>query len=141
MVDLFNNIDEHIKDTGDWDACDNHYKFNSGEKVTPNDVMRDAGNSSFWKSYADGISAGPTPTETGVDLTKPPAMGPRTIVSYDVVVHKQSTKRNGKNNHSVDATTTASTISGDSGEPQNEAGIDDLKRKLAEIDTHRAQRL
>jgi SMC interacting uncharacterized protein involved in chromosome segregation len=37
----------------------------------------------------------------------------------------------------VDATTTASTISGDSGEPQNDAGIDDLKQKLAEIDTHR----
>jgi prophage DNA circulation protein len=37
----------------------------------------------------------------------------------------------------VDATTTGSTISGDIGEPWNEAGIDDLKRKLAEIDTHR----
>jgi prophage DNA circulation protein len=31
----------------------------------------------------------------------------------------------------------ASTISGNSGEPRNDAGIDDLKRKLAEIDTHR----
>jgi hypothetical protein len=51
MVYFLNNIDEHIKDTGDsWDACDNHYRFNSGEKVTPDDVMRDAGNSSFWKS-------------------------------------------------------------------------------------------
>jgi chromosome segregation ATPase len=37
----------------------------------------------------------------------------------------------------VDATTTASAISGDSGEPRNEAGIDNLKQKLAEIDTHR----
>jgi prophage DNA circulation protein len=31
----------------------------------------------------------------------------------------------------------ASTISGDSGGPRNEAGIDDLKRKLAEIYTHK----
>jgi recombinational DNA repair ATPase RecF len=37
----------------------------------------------------------------------------------------------------VDANTTASTISRDIGEPRNDAGIDDLKRKLAEIDTHR----
>jgi hypothetical protein len=37
----------------------------------------------------------------------------------------------------VDATTTASTISGDSGEPRNEAGIDHLNRKLAENDTQR----
>jgi hypothetical protein len=47
MVDLLSNIDDHIKDTGDWSACDKHYRFNSGEKVTPDDVMRSAGNSSF----------------------------------------------------------------------------------------------
>jgi hypothetical protein len=107
MVDLLSNIDEHIKDNGDWDACVNHYQFNSVEKVTPNDVMRDADNSSFWKSYADVVSAGPTPIETVVDPTKPPARRPRTIASYAAaVVHKQSTKRNSQNNQSVDATTT-----------------------------------
>jgi chromosome segregation ATPase len=88
----------------------------------------------FDNSYSGGISAGPTPTETGVDLTKPPARRPRKIVSYAAVVQKQSTKGKSQNNQSVDATTTASTISG---EPQKEEGIDDLKRKLAEIDTHR----
>jgi hypothetical protein len=65
MFDLLSNIDDHIKDTGDWSACDNHYRFNTGEKVTPDDVMRSAGNSLFWKSYADGISAGPTPNRDG----------------------------------------------------------------------------
>jgi hypothetical protein len=59
------------------------------------------------------------------------------IVSYAAIVQKQSTKWDIHNNQSVDATTTGSTISGDSGEPRNEAGIDDLKRKLAEIDTRR----
>jgi hypothetical protein len=82
MVDLLSIINEHIKKTGYWDACDNHYRFNSGEKVIPDDVMRDAGNSSFWKSYADGISDGPIPTDTGVDLTEPPARRPRTVDSY-----------------------------------------------------------
>jgi hypothetical protein len=88
-------------------------------------------NSPFWKSYADGISAGQTPTETGVELTKPPARRPIKIVSYAAVVPKKSTKGASQNNQSVDATTTASTISGDSSELQNDAGIDDLKRKLA----------
>jgi prophage DNA circulation protein len=106
--------------------------------VTPDDVMRSAGNLSFWKSHADGIIVGPTPTETEVHLTKPPERRPRSIVSYAVVVvQKQSTKWVSENNQSVDATTTASTISGDSGEPRNDAGIEDLKQKLAEIDTHR----
>jgi septal ring factor EnvC (AmiA/AmiB activator) len=99
--------------------------------------MRGAGNSSFWKSYADGISAGPILTGMGVDLTKPPGRRPRKIVSYAAVVQTQSTNGNSQNNQYVDATTTASTISGDSGEPRNETGIDDLKRKFAEIDTHR----
>jgi hypothetical protein len=31
----------------------------------------------------------------------------------------------------------ASTISGDNDEPRHDAGVDDLKQKLAEIDTHR----
>jgi hypothetical protein len=45
MVDILSNIDDHIKDAGDWSACDNHYRFNTGENVTPDDVMRSAGNS------------------------------------------------------------------------------------------------
>jgi predicted nucleic acid-binding Zn-ribbon protein len=52
-------------------------------------------------------------------------------------VQKQSAKGVSQNSQSIDATTMASRISGDSGEPRNDAGIDDLKRKLAEIDTHR----
>jgi hypothetical protein len=70
-------------------------------------------------------------------MTKPPARSLITIVSYAAVVQKQSTKGVSPNNKSLDATTTASTISGDSSEPRNGAGIDDLKRKLSEIDTHR----
>jgi hypothetical protein len=127
MVDLLSKIDDHIKDTGDWSACDNHYRFNSGENVTPDDVMPTSNNSSFWKYYADGISAGPTLTETGVDLTKPPVRRPRTIIGYAAVVQKHSTKGASQNNQSVDATNMASTISGNSDEPRNHAGIDDLK--------------
>jgi hypothetical protein len=80
---------------------------------------------------------GQHPTETGVDLNKPPARRPITIISFAAVVQKQSSKGASQKHQSVDATTTASTISRDSGDPRNDAGIDDLKRKLAEIDTHR----
>jgi hypothetical protein len=98
MVDLLSNIYDHIKDTGNWSACDNHYCFNTGEKVTPYDVMRSAGNSSFWKSYVDGISAGPTPTEMGIYLNKPPSRRPRTIVNYAAIVQNKSAKGASKNN-------------------------------------------
>jgi hypothetical protein len=62
---------------------------------------------------------------------------PRTIVSYAAVVQQQSAKGVIQNSQSVDATTTESMLSGDSGEPWNAEGIDDLKRKLTEIETHR----
>jgi hypothetical protein len=32
MVDLLSNIYDHIKDTGDWSACENHYRYNIGER-------------------------------------------------------------------------------------------------------------
>jgi hypothetical protein len=92
MVDLLSKIEDHIKDTGDWSACDNHYHLDSGEKVTPDDVMWSAGSSSFWKSYADGISAGPIRTKTGFDLTKLPARRPRTIISYAAVEQNNQQK-------------------------------------------------
>jgi prophage DNA circulation protein len=69
-------------------------------------------------------------------LKKPPSRRPRTIISYAAVVQKQAAKGVRKNSHSVDVTNMASTISDDSGTPRNVEGIDDLKRKLAEIDTH-----
>jgi hypothetical protein len=81
-------------------------------------------------------SAGPALTERGLDLTKPPARKPRTIISYDAVVQKQSTKGAIQNNQSVDATTTASTISDDIGEPRIDAGIDNVKQNLTSINGH-----
>jgi hypothetical protein len=102
MVDLLSNIDDHIKETGDWSACDNNYRYHIGEQVTPDNIMWSAGSSSFWKSYADGISAGPTPTESGFDLNMPPMRRLRTIVSYAAVVQKQSTNEVSQKSQSVE---------------------------------------
>jgi hypothetical protein len=60
MVDLLSNIDDDIKGTDDWSEYDSHYWYNTGEKRTPDDIMRSAGNSSFWKSRAAGICTGMT---------------------------------------------------------------------------------
>jgi hypothetical protein len=54
--------------------------------------MRIAGNSSLWKSYSEGISAGPPVKESEFDLNKSPTRWPRTIVSYAAVVQKQAAK-------------------------------------------------
>jgi hypothetical protein len=76
-------------------------------------------------------------TESGFDMNKPLTRLPRTIVSYATVVQKESEKGVSQKSQSVGTTTTASTISGDSGTPWNAESIDYLKRKLAEIDTRR----
>jgi hypothetical protein len=53
----------------DWNGCDSHYRYITMEKITPDDSMRKTDNSSFWKSYAADIGAGPPENESGFDLT------------------------------------------------------------------------
>jgi prophage DNA circulation protein len=69
-------------------------------------------------------------------LNKPSSRRPRTIVSYAALVQKQAAKWVSQNSQSINTTTKASKISGDRGTPRTAKGINDLKRKLAEIDTH-----
>jgi hypothetical protein len=64
MADLLSNLDSHIKDIGEWDDCDGHYRYNTMEQVSPDDAMRHMENSGFWKSYAatiDSITKYPLP--------------------------------------------------------------------------------
>jgi 3-methyladenine DNA glycosylase AlkD len=69
MVDLLGNIlYDHINYTVNWAVCDSHYRYNTSEKVNPDDIMRSAGNSSLWKSYAAGIGAGTPVKELEFDL-------------------------------------------------------------------------
>jgi hypothetical protein len=99
--------------------------------------MGSAGNPSFWKSYAAGIGTGTPAREFEFDLNTPPSRRPITNISYITVVQKQAAKGVSQNSQSVYATTTTSTISENSGTPWSFEGIDDLKQKLAEIDTRR----
>jgi hypothetical protein len=37
VKDLMEEIDEHIRQVGDWGTCDTNYRFHISEKVTPDD--------------------------------------------------------------------------------------------------------
>jgi hypothetical protein len=57
MADLMSNLDSYIKDIGEWEDCDGHYRYNTMEQVTPDDAMRYTENSGFWKIYAATIDS------------------------------------------------------------------------------------
>jgi hypothetical protein len=131
MADLLSNLDSHIKDIGEWDDCDRQYRYNTMEKVTPDDAMRYTENSVFGKTYAATIDSSTKyllPC-TYVILNKPPPSRTRMPISYSAVVQKVTT-RNSKQSKNLDATTAASTISGTSESFPVFEGIDEFKNKL-----------
>jgi hypothetical protein len=138
MADLLDNLDSHIKDICEWDDSDGHYGYNTMEQVTPDDVMRNTANSGFWKTYAAIIDSSTKDLLPGTDLTlnKPPQRRSRMPISYSAVVQKQ-TNMNSKQSQNMDATTAASTLSGTSETFPVFEGIEELKKKLAEIDVER----
>jgi hypothetical protein len=139
MVDLLSNLDSHIKYIGDWEERYGHYIYNILEQVTPDDVMRNAQNSGFWKNYAATIDSSTTSPLPGADanLNKPPQRRPRMFISYSAVVQNASSTKMKQKIQNMDTTTVASTISGTSETGPVFEGIRDLKRKLAEIDAER----
>jgi hypothetical protein len=139
MVDLLSNLDSRIKDIGEWDDSDGHYRYNTLEQVTPGDTMRNAENSGFWKTYAATIDSSTTDPLTGADATlnKPPQRRSRMFISYSTVVQKETNTKMKQQGLNMDATTAASTINGTSETYPVFEGINDLKRKLAEIDPER----
>jgi hypothetical protein len=137
MVDLLSNLDSHIKDIGDWEDINGHYRYNILEQVTPDDVMHSVKNSVFWKKCAATINSGTKAPPPGADvnLSKPPQRRPITFISYSAVVQKGTSTKGTQQSQNMDASMDASTISGASKTGPVCEGIDDLKIKLAEIDT------
>jgi hypothetical protein len=135
MADLLSNLDSHIKDIGEWGDCDGHYRYNTTEQVTPDNAMRYTENSGFLKTYAATIDSSTKDPLHGTDVTlnKPPQRRARLPISYSAVVQKETT-RNLKQIQNIDATTAASLISGTSETFPVFEGIEELKKKLAEID-------
>jgi hypothetical protein len=55
-------IDEHIRQIGDWETYDTHYRYHVNEKVTPHSQLTRANeNPDFWSSYAIKLSGSSVP--------------------------------------------------------------------------------
>jgi seryl-tRNA synthetase len=85
------------------------------------------------------MDSGTTAPLPGADanLNKPPQRWPRMFISYSALVQKETSTKAEQKSQNMDATTVVSTISGTSEKGPVFEGIDDLKRKLAEIDAER----
>jgi hypothetical protein len=139
IVDLMSNMDSTIEDIGDWEESNGHYIYNILEQVTPNDGMRNADNSGFWKKYAATIDSGTTTPLPGAyaNPNNPPQRRPRMFISYSAVVQKKTSTKAKQQSQNMDATMAATPISGASETGPVFEGIADLKRKLSEIDAER----
>jgi hypothetical protein len=95
MVDLLSNLDSHIKDIGEWEERDGHYRYNILEQVTPDDVMRNAEKSGFWKKYAATIDSSTTDPLPGADanLNNPPQRRSRMFISYSAEVQNNPAQK------------------------------------------------
>jgi hypothetical protein len=95
MVNLLSNLDSHIKDIGDWEESNGHYRYNILEQVTPDDIMRNVENSGFWKKYAatiDACTPAPLPGAEA-NMNTPPQRQPSMFLSYSAVVQKKSSTK------------------------------------------------
>jgi hypothetical protein len=143
MVDLLSNLDSHIKYIGDWEESSRHYRYNILEQVRPDDAMRNAENSGFWKKYAATIGSGTTAPLPGADanLNKPPQRRPRMFISYSAVVQKEMNTNSKQKSQNMDATMAGSTISGASETGSVFEGIAELKRKKGTGTQHNNKKL
>jgi hypothetical protein len=114
MVDLLSNLYAHIKDIGDWEEIDWHFRYNIIQQVTPDDPMRKNENSGFWKKYSALIDSGTTVPVPGADVdpNKPPQRRPRTFIIYSAMVQKEVSTKATQQSQKMDATMAASTTSG-----------------------------
>jgi hypothetical protein len=141
--DLMEGIDEHLRQVGDWETCNTHYRYHVNEKVTPHSQLTRANeNPDFWSSYAIKLSGSAAPAvETDKTMNAPP---PRSIRNVQVSTSAITQKNTGPKTAATASTapkTAASSTSSISDTNANEYYNDmqQLKRKLAEIDQERSQ--
>jgi hypothetical protein len=136
-------IDEHIRQVGDWETCDTHYRYHVNEKVTPySQLTRVNENPNLWSSYAVKLGGSAAPAvETDKTMNAPP---PRSIcnvqISYSAITQKHTGSKTAATSSTAPETATSSTssiINTHNNEDDN--GMQQLKRKLVEIDQERSQ--
>jgi hypothetical protein len=93
VKDLMEGIDEHIRQVGDCETCDTHYRYHVNEKVTPHSQLtRSNENPNFWSSYAIKLSGSAVPAvETDKMMNAPPPSSIRNVqVSYSAITQKNT---------------------------------------------------
>jgi hypothetical protein len=141
--DLMEGIDEHIRQTGDWETCDTHYRYHINKKVTPhNQLTRVNNNPDFWSSYAIRLSGSAVPeVETDKTMNAPPRRSTRNVkFSYSAITQKNTGTKTVATASTAPETEEISTSSiSNTSDNEDDSGMQQLKRKLAERDLERSQ--
>jgi hypothetical protein len=143
VKDLMEGIDEHLRQVGDWETCDTHYRYHVNEKVTPHSQLTRANeNPDFWSSYAIKlIGSAVSAVDTGKTMNAPP---PRSIhyvqVSYSAITQRDTGPKTAATTSTANETAAKSTSSiSNTNDNEDDNSMQQLKRKLAEIDQERSQ--
>jgi hypothetical protein len=136
-------IDEHIRQVGDWETCDTHYRYHVNKKVTPHSQLTRANeNPHFWSSYAIKLSGSAVPAvETDKTMNAPPPRSIRNVpVSYSAITQKNTGPKTVVTASTAPETEESSTSSiSNTNDNEDDNGMQQIKRKLAEIDLERSQ--
>jgi hypothetical protein len=140
---LMLGLDEHIRQVGDWETCDTHYRYHVNEKATPHRKLTRANeNQDFWSIYAVKLSVSAAPAvETDKTMNAPPTRSIRNVqVSYSAIAQKNTGSRAAATASATSETAARSTSTiSDAHNDKDDDIMQQLKRKLAEIDQERSQ--
>jgi hypothetical protein len=143
VKDLMVGLDEHTRQVGDRETCDTRYRYHVNEKVTPHSQLTRANeNQDFWSSYAFKLSGSASPAvETDKTMNAPPPRSIRNVqVSYSSIAQKNTGSKTAATASTTPETAASSTSSiSDAHNDKNYDSMQQLKRKLAEIDQERRQ--
>jgi hypothetical protein len=136
-------IEDHLQQAGDWETCDTHYRYHVNEKVTSHSQLTRANeNPDFWSSYAIKLSGYAVPAvETDRTMNAPPPRSIRNVqVSYSAITQKNTRPKTAATASTAPETAESSTSSiSNTNDNEDDNGMQQLKRKLAEIDQEQSQ--
>jgi hypothetical protein len=143
VKDLMEVINEHLRQVGDWETCDTHYRYHVNEKVTPHSQLTRANeNPDFRSSYAIKLNGSAVPVvETDKMMNAPPPQSIRNVqVSYNAITQKNTGPKTAATASTAPETAASSTSSiRNTSNNEDYNSMQQLKRKLAEINQEQSQ--
>jgi hypothetical protein len=129
-------IDEHLRQVGDWETCNTHYRYHVNEKVTPHSQLTRANvNPDFWSSHAIKLSGSAVPAvETDKTMN---ALPPRSIcnvkVSYSAIRQKNTGPKMAATASTAPETAASSTSSiSNTNDNEDENRMQQLKAQISQ---------